>query len=131
MKFYWLRFLLLSAFVFWATGAAKYTHETLEHHGRDAALDDDDDDDSSPPVAAVATPVPPVSQDQSHPPAKHACPVCQMLAAMVVAHTTPPALPPLSTRLIATLILRDRVATVVHTCLTHSARGPPGLFVSI
>jgi hypothetical protein len=127
MKLYWLRFLLLSTFVFWATGAAKYTHEALEHHGRDASVDDgDDDDDSSPPLIAAATPVAPVSQHHSHPPAKHPCPICQMLAAMVVAHTAPPALPPQSTRLISTLILSDRVAPIVHTCLTHSARGPPG-----
>jgi hypothetical protein len=131
MKFFWLRYLLLSTFVFWATGAAKYTHEAIEHHGRDASVDDDDDDDSSPPIVAVAMPVAPVSTDQTHPPAKHPCPVCQMLAAMAVARSAPPAVPPVCTRLVTTLIISDRIAPVINIAFSHSARGPPVLSASI
>jgi hypothetical protein len=42
MKSYWLKLLLLATFSFWGSGAAKYVHEALEHHGRDASVDDDD-----------------------------------------------------------------------------------------
>jgi hypothetical protein len=125
MKFYWLRFLLLTTFVFWATGAAKYTHEVLEHHGQDASIDDDDDDDSSAGVATAALSAP-TQQDPSHPPAKHACPICQMLAGMAVERSTPPALPTNYLPLIETLIIADHVAPIVHASFDHTARGPPG-----
>ncbi len=59
MKSFWLRFLLLLTFAFWATGTAKYAHEQLEHHGKDASIDGDDDDDDLPaPTAVAQTPSP-------------------------------------------------------------------------
>jgi hypothetical protein len=124
MKLYWLRLLLLSTFAFWATGAAKYTHEALEHHGRDASVDDDDDDDSSAPLAAITQP--PVDPSHQQPvKQKHACPVCQMLAGMVADRSAPPTLPPLVGPLIETLVISDHIAPVVQIRFTASARGPP------
>ena len=132
MKLYWLRILLLSTFAFWATGAAKYTHEALEHHGRDASVDDDDDDDDSSATPAAAA-VPAIPQDRSHQPAKqtHPCPVCQMLAAMVVNQSAPPVVPPLCIRLIGVLAIADHSTPTVPANFSRFARGPPESSVSI
>ena len=128
MKLYWLRILLLSAFTFWGTGAAKYAHEALEHHGRDASVDDDDDDDDSSASPTVAMAVPTSTPlDQSHQPVKqkHPCPVCQMLAAMVVDRSAPPIVPPLCIRLISVLVIADHTAPALPVQFTCLARGPP------
>jgi hypothetical protein len=122
MKFFWLKFLLLATFVFWASGLAKYTHEALEHHGRDASVDNDDDDDQS---VTVAGPQGATHQQQSGQPVKHPCPICQMLAAMTVDRSTPPDLPPLRTDIVGTLIISDWLSPAVNACFTPSARGPP------
>jgi|SRR5271170_1157432 len=125
MKPYWLRLLLLATFAFWATGTAKYAHEQLEHHGKDASVDDDDDDDDSPAPAAVAQSAPPPKdQPKSH----HPCPVCQMLAAMTVDRSTPPPLPQISTECIAILVVADWHAPALFARFTPPARGPPAAF---
>jgi hypothetical protein len=124
MKFTWLKLLLLGTFAFWASGTAKYTHEQLEHHGRDASVDNDDDDDDS-----VATPVPVSSaptqpgQEQKH--EHHPCPICQMMAAMSVDRSAPPALPQLVTDCVATIEIVDHAAPDLHTRYVLPARGPP------
>jgi hypothetical protein len=146
MKSYWLKLLLLGAFAFWASGAAKYVHEAIEHHGRDASLDDDDDDDSAGVISAAVSP-------QQHNPAqtttqtaaqtktetttetsgqkKGPCPVCQMLAAMVLHHTAPPVRADRSNLLIGTLVWLDWVAPSVLSCFASFARDPPaGAFAS-
>jgi hypothetical protein len=110
MKPFWLRFLLLATFVFWATGTAKYAHEQLEHHGRDASVDDDDD--GQPSKSQTPT--------QHHP-----CPVCEMLGAMTAHPSAPPAVPQLSTECIAILIVADRQAPDLFARFTPPARGPP------
>jgi hypothetical protein len=124
MKPFWLRLLLLATFVFWATGTAKFAHEQLEHHGKDASLDDNDDDDDLPaPAVATAaqSPTPPQDQPKSH----HPCPVCQMLGAMTVDRSTPPTLPQISTECIAILVIADRQAPALFARFTPPARGPP------
>ena len=129
MKFTWLKYLLLSTFVFWATGAAKYTHEALEHHGQDASVDDGDDDDDSSSLVA-ATPANPSTPGPTHP-AKHPCPVCQMLAGMVVDRSTPPALPTDYSPLVETLAVSDHIAPIVQACFVKSARDPPAISTPI
>ena len=131
MKLYSLRILLLSTFVFWATGLAKYTHEALEHHGRDASIDDDDDDDSPPAATVAGASAVPQDQSQIPPKPKHPCPVCQMLAAMVVDRSVPPVFPQLSLRLIGTLAVADHVAPIIHAHFSLPARGPPRSLASI
>src|SRR5580658_6295338 len=109
MKPFWLRLLLLATFVFWATGTAKYAHEQLEHHGKDASVDDNDDDDDSPAPPTVATTAGATTPSpQNQPKSHHPCPVCQMLAAMTVDRSTPPPLPQISTECIAILVVADR-----------------------
>jgi hypothetical protein len=124
MKSYLLKLLLLATFAFWASGAAKYVHEALEHHGKDASAIDDDD--SPTPAIALDTSFPQQQdQSQSAPKKKSPCPICQMLAAMVVDRSAPPVMPTRSMRLIDTLVLQDRLAPILHACLALSARGPP------
>jgi hypothetical protein len=120
MKSLWLKLLLLGTFALWATGTAKYAHEAIEHHGKDmsAAGIEDDDDDSSIPVT-------PASHDQPTQHNPHPCPVCEMLAAMSVDKSAPPALPQLSLDCIATLVVLDRQAPVLFAQFTLPARGPP------
>jgi hypothetical protein len=131
MRLYWLRILLLCTFAFWASGAAKYAHETLEHHGHDASVDDgDDDEDSSSSVVTTAAGQGANQQDTAHHPAKHPCPICQMLAAMAVDRSSPPALPQLCLRLIGTLSVADHSAPVVPSCFVRSARAPPPVSLS-
>jgi hypothetical protein len=127
MKSYLLKLLLLGTFAFWASGAAKYLHETLEHHGRDASVDDDDDDDDLAAPAIASPQSPPQQQNSQQAPAKKKspCPICQMLAAMVVDRSAPPVIPARSTQLIDRLVLLDRIAPVLHACFALSARGPP------
>jgi hypothetical protein len=136
MRLYWLKLLLLSTFVFWASGVAKYAHEALEHHGRDASVDDDDDDDSSAAVTVACVALPQkaqtaASKDHSPPHTKHPCPICQMLAAMVVDRSAPPILPQVFLRLIGNLVFRDPVACDISARFARSARGPPPTIVSI
>lgn len=124
MKCCWLKLLLLATFAFWASGAAKFAHEALEHHGLDASVDDDDDGGS--PTATLSSGQAPLSPQPASPvPPKKPCPICQMLAAMVVDRSAPPVIPTLSTLLIETLVLSDRVAPNIHACFVLSARGPP------
>jgi hypothetical protein len=121
MKSPWLKFLLLGTFALWATGTAKYAHEQIEHHGKDMSalgIEDDDDDDSSIPVT-------PASHDQPKQHDHHPCPVCEMLAAMSVDRSAPPALPQLSLDCIAMLLVVDRQAPVLFAHFTLPARGPP------
>lgn len=129
MKSYWLKLLLLATFAYWASGAAKYVHEALEHHGRDASLDDDDDDDDGGPAIAAVSSGPAAAATHGSLPApakkKIPCPVCQMLAAMVLDRTAPPVIYTCSTQLVDILVLSDRVAPVLHACFALSARGPP------
>jgi hypothetical protein len=121
MKFPWLKLLLLGTFALWASGTAKYAHEQIEHHGKDLSaigVEDDDDDDLSISVT-------PTSHDQPAKHAPHHCPVCEMLAAMSVAKSTPPALPQVSSECIALLVVADRLAPVLPAYFTLPARGPP------
>jgi hypothetical protein len=116
MKPFWLRFTLLATFAFWATGTAKYAHEQLEHHGKDASVDDDDDDD-----------LPGKSTNPSQPKSHHPCPVCEMLGAMIAHPSTPPALPEVSTECIEILVVADRQAPDLFARFTLPARGPPAV----
>lgn len=129
MKFSWVKYLLLAMFAFWATGTAKFAHEQLEHHGKDLSVadaDDDDDDDDSSFALGTTQPVPSAAHPQHQTPAPHhPCPICQMLAGMVLDKSVPPVLPTPGTQLISTLILFDRVAPTLHACFVLSARGPP------
>ncbi len=91
MRHRWIQLLLLATFAFWATGAAKFVHEAVDHHGgRDACIDGDgcdDDDDGcvAAPTGAITTVAAPADRPAPSPdPPKHACPVCQILAAMFV-----------------------------------------------
>jgi hypothetical protein len=127
MKSYWLKLLLLATFSFWGSGAAKYVHEALEHHGRDASVDDDDDDDDSTATTLTSNQSQPQRPGSSQTPAKKKspCPICQMLAAMTVDRSSPPVVFSLSTRLIARLVLLDHATPTLHACYTLSARDPP------
>jgi hypothetical protein len=122
MKSLWLKFLLLGTFALWATGMAKYAHEQLEHHGKDlsSVVNDDDDDDSSSQ--------PPAQQQDQPKQHSHHCPVCEMLAGMTVDQSAPPALPPVSTECVATLVDLDRSAPVLEAHFSLPARGPPVIF---
>jgi hypothetical protein len=121
MKSSWLKLLLLMTFAFWASGAAKYTHELIEHHGQDASVDDDDDDFAVTSTASASQP-----KDVSHQPVKHPCPICQMFAGMAAARSAPPALPTNYLPLVETLVIADHAAPVVQAAFDHSVRGPPG-----
>jgi hypothetical protein len=129
MKAYWLKLLLLTTFAFWASGVAKYAHELMEHHGRDASVDDDDDDDDSAAVTSVAvSPLqknPTQTATQTPVKKKCPCPVCQMLAAMVLDRTAPIVWPDCSNQLLGTLILLDWIAPDLLCCFASSARDPP------
>jgi hypothetical protein len=140
MKSYWLKLLLLTTFAFWASGLAKYSHEAIEHHGRDASVDDDDDDDGSESLTSANTPelhgsaqvsnqtnTQTFTQPSTHAPDKKKgpCPVCQMLAAMVLDRTVPLTSPDCGNQLVCTLILLDLVAPDLLSCLASSARDPP------
>jgi hypothetical protein len=127
MKPFWLRLLLLLTFAFWATGTAKYAHEQLEHHGKDASIDGDDDDDDLPasPTPAVAQAIPTTTPQTQPPKSHHPCPVCQMLAAMTIDRSVPPALPQASTQCIAILAVADWHAPALFARFTLPARGPP------
>jgi hypothetical protein len=121
MKFRWLKLLLLFTFALWASGTAKYAHEQIEHHGKDLSaigVDDDDDDDSSIAVT-------PTSHDQPAKHTPHHCPVCEMLAAMSVVKSTPPALPKVTSECVAVLVVLDRQAPALYARFTLPARGPP------
>jgi hypothetical protein len=131
MKLHWLRFVLLATFAFWASGVAKYTHEALEHHGRDASVDDDDDDDSGDLAVAAASKAAPTDQTPVNHPTKHPCPVCQMLAGMVVDQSAPPVMLPTSQPLVARLVVCDHLAPVLEISCPQCARGPPAHSVSI
>ncbi len=124
MKFHFAKFLVLITFTFWASGFAKFVHEAIEHHGRDASVEEDDDDDSAASVL-------PASQIPGSPspakPTKPPCPVCQMLAAMAVCHSAPSFVPMGVGPLLGTLILPNRVAPPVRPNFARSARDPPSM----
>jgi hypothetical protein len=127
MKLPWLKLLLLFTFALWASGTAKYAHEQIEHHGKDLSaigVDDDDDDDSAVPVNSP-------SHDQQPKHVPHHCPVCEMLAAMSVDKSTPPALPKVTSECIALLVVLDRQAPALYARFALPARGPPALTVSL
>jgi DUF2946 family protein len=127
MKCSWLKLLLLFTFGLWASGTAKYTHEQIEHHGKDLSAIGVDDDDDDSAVAPAAQP----SQDQQRKHAPHHCPVCEMLAAMSVDKSTPPVLPKITSECIAVLVVMDRQAPALYARFTLPARGPPALSVSL
>ncbi len=127
MKSCWPKLLLLVTFAFWASGAAKFAHESLEHHGRDASVDDDDDDVHSAVPRLTSSHAPTNQQDPSQSPAKPKapCPVCQMLAAMMVDRSAPPAAAPQSTLHVETLNLVNQLAPAPQARFALPARGPP------
>lgn len=122
----WISIFLLGTFVFWASGTAKFAHEQIEHHGHDAASadDDDDDDDALPaPPPPASTPAGPAHPRDSHP--HHPCPICQMLAAMTVDRSPPPALPQTPAGCVAVLPVMDWAAPHLLAPFSLPARGPP------
>ena len=124
MRFRWLYLLLLATFAYWATGAAKFVHETTEHQGGRVGLVSDDDDDD----CKVGSATPDGGRPDRRPePAQHGhpCPVCQVLAAMVV-HGGSTSLPPaVAADPIAVLTVQNHASPVVRPSFSRLTTGPP------
>jgi hypothetical protein len=127
MRYRWLNIFLLGTFAFWASGAARFAHEQIEHHGHDESsqLDDDDDDDGPPSAVNAASQTAPHTDTHPDPHSHHPCPVCQMLAAMTVHHAPPLDFPINSELSTGTATVVDRTAPTLHACFELSARDPP------
>lgn len=112
MQLPWLKLLLLATFAYWATGAARFVHEAVEHRGLHQSAEVDDDDDA------------PVAHDQ---PAHHGhpCPVCQMLAAMVAEQPGPSLSLTPTFDWATSLVLVNHTAPWTRQPLTRLTTGPP------
>jgi hypothetical protein len=130
----WIKYFLLLTFAYWATGAAKYFHELIEHHGGvDNCIDDDDDECAAVPAQLVSNT--PSQNAQSKPaPAPHHgdqdCIICKNLAAMAVEQPLPAVVPEPSQDEIAVLILHDWIPPIVRPEFNHPSTGPP-VFIHI
>jgi hypothetical protein len=128
----WIKYFLLLTFAYWATGAAKYFHELIEHHGgADNCIDDDDDCATVPAEVPAQLASNTSSQNaQSKPaPAPHHgeqdCVVCKNLAAMAVEQPLPVVVPEPSQHEIAVLFLHDWIPPIVRPEFIHPSTGPP------
>lgn len=123
-----VKLLLLCSFAFWATGAAKVVHELVEHHGGhvSSVVDVDDDDDAPVTVAPPADPAH-AEQPVHH---GHPCPVCEMLAAMVVDQPSPPVTLTPTLDVIATLAPPRWEAPLVTPTYVRLTTGPPALAIA-
>lgn len=116
-----LLILLLSAFVYWATGLAQCLHERYEHSHTVAQT-------TLPPIGARALPVQlpkPAPMPDDH----DDCATCQSLKIMKVAPVAPPMLAPEPTLLrheSPTILHRD--APVLSFVVFIPARAPPTLW---
>ncbi len=112
----WIKFVLLASIICWATGAAQFVHELVEHGEHDEQA-----------ASVVSTPVDHQSPADGR--SKHHdhddCPTCQMLAHMSVTKTAPP--PPLCAHLptFYLLPLFDWRSPVVESHTFAPIRGPP------
>lgn len=134
MKSLWLRILLLCTFAYWGTGAAKFLHEMVEHHGgRDdfAAAPDDDDGDIATVLSTLtvhtASTGSPAAIPAKPKPLRHdeVCFICQQLAAMAAEKSAPPVVLAPTLDLVRTLSIPDWHAPVVRVAFICSARAPP------
>jgi hypothetical protein len=114
----WIKFVLLACIVCWATGAAQFVHERVQHA--------DHDEPAKLLSSAVARP------DNAPPKAPHRhhddhddCPTCQMLAHMSAMRVVPPT--PISVHLPTFCIvpLTDWRSPIVKSHTFAPIRGPP------
>lgn len=112
----WLQILLLGAFVYWATGAAQYLHELIEHHHGVTET-------TSHPVGTHALPA---KNPAPAPDSDADCITCQNLKIMKAAPVAPPVLAPQPTLLRhETPPLLEREVPVLSFVVFIPSRAPP------
>jgi hypothetical protein len=112
MHFRTVKFLILACIAFWATGAAQYAHECIEHGAGGYSEE-----------AKATRPAGPAWDNAD--PDDGDCPTCIMLASMASERAVPPVLPDLVGSCIDILIVCDRPAPVLTLLRFEPARGPP------